>query len=587
MSLAQVDHEQPVPETARRPGLGLALSGGGFRASFFHVGVLARLAETGTLRQVEVISTVSGGSILGALYYLALKDLLENVPDAEITDEHYVRVVRRVEETLFAGVARHVRGLAYADLGKNVRMSRSDYSRSDRLGELYDDLFYRPTWSESQFGGAPAPRDTPIELRELLIHPPGETDDFRPLRHNDRRRAPVPVLLLNATSLNTGHNWRFQAVEMGEDPRSGADWVQVDKNRRLLSGRYEQIAKRQQDFPLGAAVAASACVPALFQPVAVSGLFPGTQVELVDGGVHDNQGVGGLLDLDCRRIVVSDASGQMGDLPEPSTRIPAAAGRSSSIYGDRVREEQLVETLSRPGTVLVHLRKGLPAVGVPPLDADGNAGTAIELGVVDYGVDPEVQNGLAAVRTDLDSFSQVEAYSLSLYAYLMTSVELPEQPQRTYAWNLDAGDADALRAELREPRPAYLAQLAVSAKLFGKASALDGRMRALQLAAAVIGLVVAGLAAYLVFQAVPNDVPTWSLLVAIVLPALLVGLYLKAKFKSHWAYVLADGLYTWLLPILAAPFLWIGAKVTLWSSPRFLAAGRIEKVTAKDGVRTR
>ena len=68
----------------RRPGLGLALSGGGFRASFFHVGVLARLAETGTLRKVEVISTVSGGSILGALYYLALKDLLESVPDAEI-----------------------------------------------------------------------------------------------------------------------------------------------------------------------------------------------------------------------------------------------------------------------------------------------------------------------------------------------------------------------------------------------------------------------------------------------------------------------------------------------------------------------
>ena len=50
--------------------LGLALSGGGFRASYFHIGVLAQMAEQGLLRHVEVISTVSGGSIIGALYYL-------------------------------------------------------------------------------------------------------------------------------------------------------------------------------------------------------------------------------------------------------------------------------------------------------------------------------------------------------------------------------------------------------------------------------------------------------------------------------------------------------------------------------------
>ncbi|MFV2057835.1 MAG: patatin-like phospholipase family protein, partial [Thiohalomonadales bacterium] len=48
--------------------LGLSLSGGGFRASFFHLGTLARMAEHGMLRHVEVISTVSGGSIVGAAY---------------------------------------------------------------------------------------------------------------------------------------------------------------------------------------------------------------------------------------------------------------------------------------------------------------------------------------------------------------------------------------------------------------------------------------------------------------------------------------------------------------------------------------
>lgn len=46
--------------------VGLALSGGGFRAALFHIGVLARLAELDVLRHVEVLSCVSGGSILGA-----------------------------------------------------------------------------------------------------------------------------------------------------------------------------------------------------------------------------------------------------------------------------------------------------------------------------------------------------------------------------------------------------------------------------------------------------------------------------------------------------------------------------------------
>ncbi|MGH2399421.1 MAG: hypothetical protein ACRDF6_06205, partial [bacterium] len=43
-----------------RGRIGLALSGGGFRASFYHLGVLARLADVDLLRSVDVISGVSG-----------------------------------------------------------------------------------------------------------------------------------------------------------------------------------------------------------------------------------------------------------------------------------------------------------------------------------------------------------------------------------------------------------------------------------------------------------------------------------------------------------------------------------------------
>jgi NTE family protein len=53
-----------VPD-AKRSGLALCLSGGGYRAALFHLGVLRRLNELGSLGYVDTISGVSGGSILG------------------------------------------------------------------------------------------------------------------------------------------------------------------------------------------------------------------------------------------------------------------------------------------------------------------------------------------------------------------------------------------------------------------------------------------------------------------------------------------------------------------------------------------
>ena len=50
--------------------LGLALSGGGFRATLYHLGVVRYLRDAGILSKVTHINTVSGGSILGA--HLAL-----------------------------------------------------------------------------------------------------------------------------------------------------------------------------------------------------------------------------------------------------------------------------------------------------------------------------------------------------------------------------------------------------------------------------------------------------------------------------------------------------------------------------------
>jgi NTE family protein len=50
--------------------IGLALSGGGSRAIAFHLGCLRALNQLGLLDRVKVLSTVSGGSVIGA-YYMA------------------------------------------------------------------------------------------------------------------------------------------------------------------------------------------------------------------------------------------------------------------------------------------------------------------------------------------------------------------------------------------------------------------------------------------------------------------------------------------------------------------------------------
>jgi len=55
----------PNPEN-ERSGIGLCLSGGGYRAALFHLGALRRLNELGILAQVRTISSVSGGSIVSA-----------------------------------------------------------------------------------------------------------------------------------------------------------------------------------------------------------------------------------------------------------------------------------------------------------------------------------------------------------------------------------------------------------------------------------------------------------------------------------------------------------------------------------------
>jgi NTE family protein len=58
----------PQDAAGRPPDIGLALSGGGFRAAAFHLGCLRALHDRDLLGCVQVVSGVSGGALLAALW---------------------------------------------------------------------------------------------------------------------------------------------------------------------------------------------------------------------------------------------------------------------------------------------------------------------------------------------------------------------------------------------------------------------------------------------------------------------------------------------------------------------------------------
>lgn len=449
----------PGVDRAMTGKVGLALSGGGFRASLFHIGVLAYLAEQDVLRRVEVLSCVSGGSILGAHYYLEVKRLLESKGDAEIARQDYLEVVRRLEREFLAGVQTNIRCRLFGSIWANLRtFLQPSYTATRRLGELYE----RELYARVPDGNG----DRPRYLKDLFVCPHGE-EGFKPKYDNWRRATKIPVLVLNATTLNTGHNWQFTASWMGEPP-IGLD-AEIGGNyrlRRMYYGEAPRLMDRwrsrfgrlfappdYQQLRLGEAVAASSCVPGLFDPLVFPDLYEGKTVRLVDGGVYDNQGVASLLEQDCSVMIVSDASGQMENQDRPGGGRLGVSLRSFSVSMARVRQSQYRELDARrrsgllKGLMFLHLKKDLDADPIDwrecqdPHEASDEARPIARRGVLtSYGLQKPIQRLISAIRTDLDSFTEVEAFALMTSGYRQAQAEfgpragLPDALPATEAW---------------------------------------------------------------------------------------------------------------------------------------------------------
>ncbi len=594
--------------------LGLTFSGGGFRASFYHIGVLAQMAEQGLLRHVEVISAVSGGSIIGALYYLHLKKLLESKVDADITDQDYVEIVQQIEIDFLKATENNIRMETFSSFIANFKMTSESYSRTDRLAELYNQHFYQTVLPKQANAGSP------VQMQRLKIYPLGDDVAFHPNKHNTARKAKVPILVLNATTLNTGRNWQFTADSMGEPPEK------LNYNRETPESAHECIDKKtirlrradnyadmaiiknksgkvllnQQEIPLGHAVAASACVPGLFYPLSITGLYrdqdQSITPQLVDGGVYDNQGTRALLQHHCTCFIISDASGQMGVENEVATDNLSVLLRMTGVLQDRVRSESLKYLFTRgqegeggrQNVAFMDLRNGLSIREIAWIDEHNQQqpDNVTPASSQDFGVDSRVQESLSLMRTDLDAFTEVEAYSLMLDGYQMSEQEFIRFKLHAEHAGVQATKTltkanwrfNQIAPWMKNPTADYLAQLEIAKSVPFKVLKFFPFKLGIPLLLTIIAIVYPLYPQ--IVRLIHHAVPVYALLIALAalilnkaLPHFVVLRFLRPQVRLAKRFWQVIGL------VLATIFFKFYLK---FINPMFLARGRLSELQKRD-----
>ena len=248
----------PEPEQPRN--LGLALSGGGSRAIAFHLGCLRALHDLGLLDRLQVISSVSGGSVISAMYAYSN----DSFPDFDA----------RVVKLLRAGLTRDIMRAALRpqSLVKTTRSLATSLARGT-LRTVARILPALPTPAVLHSGTASSIRTfSRTEAFRAVLH-----SAFGDTLMRDVARDSLDTVV-NATELRTGSAFRFGSRQSG-------CW------------RFGTIPPQQASVV--DAIAASAAYPLLlpaldrryrFMKNGVTSLP--TPVLLADGGLFENLAVG-------------------------------------------------------------------------------------------------------------------------------------------------------------------------------------------------------------------------------------------------------------------------------------------------------
>lgn len=274
-------------------GVALCLSGGGYRAMVFHVGVVWRLFEAGHLGRLDRISSVSGGSITAAVLGLAWDRLqVDAPPNRSLLEEHFVGPVRRLAgETIDA----------WGIIGGVLLPG----SVSDKIQESYRKHLF----------GEKTLQDLPD----------------------------TPRFVINATNVQSGALWRFSKPYM-RDWRVG----EVKKPDILLAAAVAASSA----FPPVLSPMVMELNPANFSPSSGEELHcePYTsRVVLTDGGVYDNLGLETAW-KNYDTVLVSDAGGKLQPEEEPKEDWARHAFRVLELVDNQVRslrKRQLIDSYKR------------------------------------------------------------------------------------------------------------------------------------------------------------------------------------------------------------------------------------------------
>ena len=281
--------------------IGLALSGGGYRAAAYHIGTLRALHKLSMLDKVDIVSSVSGGSIIAAYYALH--------------DGDY----KSFEETFSKKIRKGVSQMALINLIVVIALVVLAFCYGGSWGWL-SLLVLWFLWYKV----------LPVSC---LIAKQYDWLFFHGKKLKDLK--PCPVVTINATDYPTVSQFTFS-------------------RERMYNYYYGIDAFYHEQFPVSKAVMASSCVPFAFCPIRIPQTFRTSVMKgkklpmLLDGGLYDNQGTHVLTDkmspYKCSYIIVSDAgNGEVSDKWVFNPLITLK--RTSEVFMLRIKKIQIQQNL--------------------------------------------------------------------------------------------------------------------------------------------------------------------------------------------------------------------------------------------------
>jgi NTE family protein len=302
--------------TNNQKRIGLALSGGGFRAAAFHLGTLRKLHELAILSKLDVISSVSGGSIAGAYYSLNTNDF-----DA-------------FEASFRKGLKKNMLLTCYVSMGciGICLMALPFVLAWWGWGWLFLYLPLFLVFLRFQFDLLPFSRM--IERRYNQVF-------FSNLKLKDLPEK--PLLAINSTNVETGRPFTFSRDKIND---STYEFPEIGK---------KAIRFLHADFPVSRAVMASSCVPFAFTPVKIAKRYYCIKADysridptLIDGGVYDNQGIHKLTHAgsvyECDVVLVSDAGTGFKPLTKMNNTLMLLM-QTSDLFMNRIKNMQYIQNV--------------------------------------------------------------------------------------------------------------------------------------------------------------------------------------------------------------------------------------------------